>query len=94
MTSSPLISVEALAAAIDDPALRVVDVRWYLGKPGAGREGQSCPCDWGHVCSQVTNRCVKLCQTAAPEAVCTTGMCQVSAELPPGWGVCVGSPRP
>jgi hypothetical protein len=63
-------------------------------EPGAGREGQSCPCDWGHVCSQVTNRCAKLCQTAAPEASCATGMCQVSAELPPGWGVCVGSPRP
>jgi hypothetical protein len=63
-------------------------------EPGAGREGQSCPCDWGHVCSQVTNRCVKLCQTAAPEASCETGMCQVSAELPPGWGVCIGSPRP
>ena len=37
MTASPLISVEALAAAMDDPELRVVDVRWYLGKPGEGR---------------------------------------------------------
>lgn len=32
-----LISPEELAARIDDPDLRVVDVRWYLGKPGAGR---------------------------------------------------------
>ena len=38
MTSSPLITVETLAGSVDDPALRVVDVRWYLGKPGAGRE--------------------------------------------------------
>ena len=62
--------------------------------PGRGYETQACPCYWGHVCSQVTNRCVKLCQTSAPEASCATGMCQASAELPPGWGVCVGVPRP
>lgn len=37
--SEPLISVEDLAnrLAADDPALRVVDVRWYLNRPGAGR---------------------------------------------------------
>ena len=62
--------------------------------PGRGRETQACPCDWGHVCSQVTQTCVKLCQTAVPDASCATGMCQASAELPPGWGVCVGTPRP
>ena len=33
----PLIDVAALADAIDDPLLRVVDCRWYLGKPGEGR---------------------------------------------------------
>jgi thiosulfate/3-mercaptopyruvate sulfurtransferase len=35
---SPLISPDALAAELqsDDPPL-VVDLRWYLGKPGAGR---------------------------------------------------------
>ncbi|HLY12809.1 MAG TPA: sulfurtransferase [Candidatus Limnocylindrales bacterium] len=32
-----LISPEELAARIDEPDLRIVDVRWYLGKPGAGR---------------------------------------------------------
>jgi hypothetical protein len=62
--------------------------------PGRGYDGQDCPCKWGHVCSQVTNRCVKLCQTTAPETSCPTGMCQSSAELPPGWGVCIGTPRP
>ena len=35
---SPLISVERLAAWLDEPASPiVVDLRWYLGKPGAGR---------------------------------------------------------
>jgi hypothetical protein len=62
--------------------------------PGRGYEGQDCPCQWGYVCSQVTNQCVKLCQTTAPEASCSTGMCQASAELPSGWGVCIGTARP
>ena len=34
---SPLIGVDELAAMLDDPGLRIVDVRWYLGKPGDGR---------------------------------------------------------
>ena len=33
----PLIDVATLADMIDDPLLRVVDCRWYLGKPGEGR---------------------------------------------------------
>jgi thiosulfate/3-mercaptopyruvate sulfurtransferase len=33
----PLISVEELAGRSGDPTVRIVDVRWYLGKPGAGR---------------------------------------------------------
>jgi thiosulfate/3-mercaptopyruvate sulfurtransferase len=32
-----LISPEDLATRIDDPDLRIVDVRWYLGQPGQGR---------------------------------------------------------
>jgi thiosulfate/3-mercaptopyruvate sulfurtransferase len=32
-----LISVTELAARLDDPNVRIVDTRWYLGKPGAGR---------------------------------------------------------
>jgi thiosulfate/3-mercaptopyruvate sulfurtransferase len=35
---SPLVSVADLAAELNDPDLVIVDVRWYLGKPGAGRE--------------------------------------------------------
>jgi thiosulfate/3-mercaptopyruvate sulfurtransferase len=33
----PLISPERLAAHLDDPRLRVVDVRWYLDRPADGR---------------------------------------------------------
>ena len=33
----PLVSADELAAAIGDPALRLIDTRWYLGKPGEGR---------------------------------------------------------
>jgi thiosulfate/3-mercaptopyruvate sulfurtransferase len=40
-----LIRPEELAARIDDPDLRIVDVRWYLGKPGAGRAAY----DAGHL---------------------------------------------
>ena len=43
--TSPLISVAELAGSIDDPSLRVVDVRWYLGKPGEGRRAY----DAGHL---------------------------------------------
>jgi thiosulfate/3-mercaptopyruvate sulfurtransferase len=32
-----LVSVAQLADRISDPHLRVADVRWYLGRPGAGR---------------------------------------------------------
>ena len=38
MSPSPLVSVEELAAARTDPSLRIVDVRWYLGRPGDGRQ--------------------------------------------------------
>jgi len=34
---SPLVSAETLAARSGDPHLRIVDVRWVLGEPGAGR---------------------------------------------------------
>jgi thiosulfate/3-mercaptopyruvate sulfurtransferase len=32
-----LISVEELAARLDEPALRLADVRWYVGEPDRGR---------------------------------------------------------
>jgi thiosulfate/3-mercaptopyruvate sulfurtransferase len=33
-----LITVAELAARLDDPDLRIVDVRWYLNRPGQGRQ--------------------------------------------------------
>ena len=41
----PLISIDELADRLGDPALRVVDCRWVLGQPGAGRVAY----DAGHV---------------------------------------------
>jgi len=32
-----LVGVDAVAAHLDDPPLRIVDVRWYLNRPGDGR---------------------------------------------------------
>jgi len=58
--------------------------------PGAGKVGDRCPCAWGHVCSASTNQCLKLCYTRDATS-CGDGKCQASAELPDGWGVCVGS---
>ncbi len=58
--------------------------------PGTGQVGAACPCAWGEVCSAATNKCLKLCYTRGSEN-CDDGACQASAELPDGWGVCVGS---
>jgi thiosulfate/3-mercaptopyruvate sulfurtransferase len=41
----PLIEVDELAGRLGDADLRVVDVRWVLGKPGAGRAAY----DEGHI---------------------------------------------
>jgi thiosulfate/3-mercaptopyruvate sulfurtransferase len=40
-----LISVDHLAARLEDDNLRLADVRWYLGRPGAGRAAY----DAGHI---------------------------------------------
>jgi len=37
MTTEPLVSAEWLAAHLDDPSVRPVDIRWYLNEPGRGR---------------------------------------------------------
>ena len=42
---SPLIPVEELGRRLGEPGLRVVDCRWALGQPGAGRAAY----DAGHV---------------------------------------------
>jgi thiosulfate/3-mercaptopyruvate sulfurtransferase len=43
--TSPLLSPEALLEHLEDPRLRIVDVRWYLGRPGDGRAAY----DAGHI---------------------------------------------
>jgi hypothetical protein len=58
--------------------------------PGAGKQGDACPCAWNHVCSSVTHQCVKLCRTEPGRSDCGAQKCQASAELPNGFGVCVG----
>ena len=42
---SPIMAPATLLAALDDPELRIVDVRWVLGAPGRGREAY----DTGHI---------------------------------------------
>jgi hypothetical protein len=59
-------------------------------KPGAGQQGDACPCAWNHVCSSVTQQCIKICRTDPTKDDCGTQKCQASSELPPNFGVCVG----
>lgn len=59
-------------------------------EPGAGQQGEACPCAWNHLCSSITNRCVKICHTDPSKDECGMQKCQASSELPPNFGVCVG----
>ena len=65
-------------------------------KPGTGQVGDECsagspsPCAWNHVCSSVTHRCVKICNTDPTKSDCGEQKCQASSELPPNFGICVG----
>lgn len=58
--------------------------------PGEGQAGDACPCAWNHVCSSVTNLCVKICHIDPARADCGNQKCQASSELPQSFGVCVG----
>ena len=58
--------------------------------PGEGEAGDACPCAWGHVCSQASGTCLKLCETVAVDSdQCDGGICQAAANLPGSWGVCI-----
>jgi hypothetical protein len=69
--------------------------------PGTGEQGDPCSvgpgativtaCAWNHVCSSVTQKCVKICNIDAAEDECAPQKCQASSELPQNFGVCVGS---
>lgn len=58
-------------------------------EPGAGKQGDGCPCAAGHVCVLSTNKCRALCHVDAKD--CPNGMlCQGGSEgFPDGIGVCV-----
>lgn len=58
---------------------------------GDGLAGDACPCAEGHVCSQLTSTCLKLCKVNEDDALyCEAGgTCQGgSMGLPDGIGVC------
>lgn len=57
-----------------------------------GQAGEPCPCDRGYHCSQATKpaTCVKTCDLDENDSnPCGQGVCQASAVLPAGWGICV-----
>lgn len=57
-------------------------------RPGTGTAGEACPCAWGYVCSQGTNRCLKLCVLSAQDADAGDCGCMASSGLPKQYGVC------
>jgi hypothetical protein len=60
-------------------------------QPGAGSEGETCPCAPGYFCSQGTNTCLKFCNTKDPASNCGARECQPGPSgFPMGWGLCVG----
>lgn len=57
-------------------------------EPGSGVAGQACPCAAGHICSQASNQCLKICRVG-PAEECGSGRCQAIADFPDGYGVCI-----
>jgi hypothetical protein len=59
-------------------------------EPGAGKRDEPCPCASGHVCSKITNACLKLCHIGNDATDCEGGTCQGGvAGYPEGIGICV-----
>lgn len=56
---------------------------------GRGTSGLPCPCRYGYVCSRAANTCLALCRTRGDAGGVPCKLCQGSAELPDGWGVCI-----
>jgi hypothetical protein len=73
-----------------DTACMVVRGSTTCMKPGAGQQGDACPCAWNYVCSSVTQQCIKICRTDSSKNDCGAQKCQASSELPQNFGVCVG----
>ena len=74
----------------DNTACMVVRGTTTCMKPGTGQQGDACPCAWNHVCSSVTQQCIKICRTDPSKNDCGAQKCQASSELPQNFGVCVG----
>ena len=53
-TRSPLLSVDALAARLGSPDLCIVDCRWILNQPGAGRAAYEAAADFNPLFEQAT----------------------------------------
>ncbi|MBM4360930.1 MAG: hypothetical protein FJ096_22755 [Deltaproteobacteria bacterium] len=57
---------------------------------GAGKEGESCPCSAGFVCSFAEDRCMRLCRTNRSEDCPAGFQCSGGSKpYPAGYGVCV-----
>jgi len=65
-----------------------------IAPPGTGQAGDPCPCAWGHVCSQATGKCLKICSLTTNDPGCGGGKCQASKQMPDYFGVCVPSAVP
>jgi hypothetical protein len=61
--------------------------------PGAGQDGDSCPCAAGYVCSATLGQCLKVCSLSDVDSAlfCDTGVCQPSPNLPVDFGICVNA---
>ena len=62
--------------------------------PGAGKQGETCPCAAGYACTKLVNECREICHTDAQgsPAECDAGFkCQGNASLPDGFGLCVST---
>lgn len=57
---------------------------------GKGKDGESCPCAAGHVCSFTDDRCLKLCRTNRVDDCPQGYQCSGGSKpYPEGFGVCV-----
>ncbi|MFO0590168.1 MAG: hypothetical protein U0441_21680 [Polyangiaceae bacterium] len=62
--------------------------------PGAGKQGDSCPCAAGYACTKLKNQCHKICHTdpgALPQECGEGYSCQGNNVLPDGFGLCIST---
>ena len=62
--------------------------------PGAGKQGESCPCAAGYACTKLKNQCHKICHTdpGSLPTECDEGYsCQGNQAMPTGFGLCIST---